>query len=351
MEKMKTYLISRFLMAVGGAVALDLILLLPVRGILLPLAARAAEFASEGGRLSFSDIATILWSALFGSGQKAVLGILARSQTLLLLMLSAVLLLLPFVGAALLYAHLAAQKLDAIDRERAAEREAFEAQRNLMLSDFAHDLRTPMTTIGGYAEALSEGMVKDPETQKEYLEAIHRKSQRLTELINMLFAYVRLGSAGYSLTREACDMNALTAEVAAGLYTDVEEAGDTLLAEIPEEPFMADADRVQISRVLNNLIVNAMRHNPSGTTICVDVRRLAGVEKIAVADTGVRIEKDPKALFEPFVRGDDARAGDGGSGLGLSISKKIADMHGWDLSLVQPYGPYTKAFVLTAQET
>ena len=83
-----------------------------------------------------------------------------------------------------------------------------------------------------------------------------------------------------------------------------------------------------------------------GTEIAVIIRRTADTEMIAVADTGTALQ-DADALFEPFVRGDKARSGDTGSGLGLSISKRIADIHGWELTVSQPYERYTKAFLLT----
>jgi len=82
----------------------------------------------------------------------------------------------------------------------------------------------------------------------------------------------------------------------------------------------------------------------------VSVKQMAGMEKIAVADNGVRIEKSGKELFEPFVKGDDSRSESTGSGLGLSIVKKITEMHGWEIELVQPFGNYTKAFVIKVPE-
>ena len=93
-----------------------------------------------------------------------------------------------------------------------------------------------------------------------------------------------------------------------------------------------------------------MRHNPSGTKIAVSVKRIAGAELLAVADRGVPIEGQAAKLFEPFVKGDKSRSGDRGSGLGLSICKMIADMHGWSIGLAQPYEGYTKAFVVKITE-
>ena len=350
MENLKSFLITRLLIVAAAAGAIEALLQFAVQTVLLPLAAYLANTGSDAGLVRRTDLLTILRIILAGNTQGAVLGILARSQVLLILMFSLFLLLVPIVSGLIIYARLVTARVNELQKIRDAEREALYAERNLMLSDFAHDLRTPIMTISGYAGAISDGVVTDPEMKAEYIDAIRRKSDRMSTLINLLFEYVKLGSTGFALAKKDCDMNELAAETAAALYTDMEDAGMELLAEIPEEPFIAEADKAQAGRILNNLLVNAMRHNSSGTRIAVLVKRLAGMEEIAVADTGARIEKDPEQLFEPFVKGDDSRSGDKGSGLGLSISKKIADMHGWELSLVQPYGEYTKAFVLRVPE-
>ena len=350
MENLKSFLITRLLMVAAAAGAIEALLQFAVQTVLLPLAAYLANTGSDAGLVRRTDLLTILRIILAGNTQGAVLGILARSQVLLILMFSLFLLLVPIVSGLIIYARLVTARVNELQKIRDAEREALYAERNLMLSDFAHDLRTPIMTISGYAGAISDGVVTDPEMKAEYIDALRRKSDRMSTLINLLFEYVKLGSTGFALTKKDCDINELAAETAAALYTDMEDAGMELLAEIPEEPFIAEADKAQAGRILNNLLVNAMRHNSSGTRIAVLVKRLAGMEEIAVADTGVRIEKDSEQLFEPFVKGDDSRSGDKGSGLGLSISKKIADMHGWELLLVQPFGTYTKAFVLRVPE-
>ena len=330
--------------------AAEFLILLIIRSILIPFALAAAQM-EKPAEIGFFDILFALLSVISGKGQITAAGLFARSGAVVLILLSLFLLAAPVAAGIVFYASMVAARVDELQKQRDAEHKAFDAERNLMLSDFAHDLRTPIMTISGYAGALQDGMVKDGETREEYIDAIRRKSERMSELINLLFDYVRLGSSNFRLDPVKCDFNKLIAETAAALYTDVEEAGMELYADIPEESFMADADKAQAGRILNNLIVNAVRHNPKGTKIAVTVRRLAGAEIVAVADSGVPIEGDPEKLFEPFVKGDGSRSGDKGSGLGLSISRKIAVMHGWTLDLEQPFGEYTKAFVLKVQES
>ena len=232
-------------------------------------------------------------------------------------------------------------ELEAADKER---RQHY-AQRNLMLSDMAHDLRTPVMGISSLARALEDGMVEDDATRQRYLRSIVAKSDKMGELATMLFEYIKLESKGFELNKEKIDLPQLLLNEAAALYSDAEDAGMELIVEVSEEPAPIFADRAQIARVVSNLLSNAMRHNTSGTRIVLALVRRAGVAEIVVADTGQPIEGDPRELFEPFARGDAARAG-GGSGLGLSIAKTIVDMHGYSLNLQQPYGTYTKAFIV-----
>lgn len=128
---------------------------------------------------------------------------------------------------------------------------------------------------------------------------------------------------------------------------------------IPEKKFAVDLDRTQFKRVINNLIVNAIKHNHKGCDIGVFVYEEGGRINIAVADKGDIIPDEIKDhLFEPFFMGDESRNSRGGSGLGLSVAKKITDMHGFDLKLIQGkplrrdriISGYSKAFVITIKK-
>ena len=294
---------------------------------------------------------------LSGAAQTGWL-ILGRSGAFLLLLICIAAFLLPIILGILFYANTVSTRMAALQKQREDEYRTNEERRNLLLSDLAHDLRTPIMTISGYSRAINDGMVKDAAQQHEYLDAIERKSSRMAELIDILFEFTKLGSQGFKLDLADCDINALLAESAATLYSDIEEAGMELDVDIPDEPFTASADRIHTTRLFSNLIINAVRHNPAGTRILIKANRLAGAEYITFADSGVLIEKDIETLFVPFAKGDSSRAG-GGSGLGLSIVKKITELQGWELKLAQPCGAapeaggcegYTKAFVIKIPE-
>ena len=229
----------------------------------------------------------------------------------------------------------------------AKEKRDFEEHRNALLADIAHDLKTPITTISGYATALADGVVKDEEKEKKYLEAIKTKSLHMDELIMLLFEYVKLDSEGFTLNKEEVDIAELLRENVALLYTDFETNKMEIDMDIPDEGVMYSVDQVQFSRVIVNILNNAIRYNPPGTLISVKLFVEEGL-RIKIADTGNVIEGDIAShIFEPFVTGDKSRNTRGGSGLGLSIAKKVVVMHGGDLILSIKEEKYTKAFVIS----
>lgn len=253
----------------------------------------------------------------------------------------------PYVISAFYYVRAVTQEVAAIAREQEAERQEYDRRRNLMLSDIAHDLRTPITTISGYAQALKDNVVQEEHKRQEYLQAIENKSKRMSDLINLLFEYVKLDSDGFSLDREELDLAELLRENAALIYQDMEDAGMDFEVDIPEEKYMINADKMQMSRVITNLMVNAIRHNQPGTKILLSMTERLGLVTVRVADTGSPIAEDIReTLFEPFSKGDKSRSDGKGSGLGLSIAKKVIDMHGYDLSLEDGPAGYTKSFTI-----
>lgn len=258
-----------------------------------------------------------------------------------------ILLIIPYGIGAVWYARITTRKVHEIQVKRDAMREEYNRRRNRMLSDIAHDLRTPITTIAGYSKALTDGMVDDPQKIREYLDAIQAKSARINDLIQLLFEYVKLSSDGFSLDKKPIDLSELMRKNAALMYSDVEDAGMELEIDIPEEACMIEADEIQFSRAVTNLITNAIRHNKAGAKILLSLKKDDERLKIVVGDTGEKIEPNlADHLFEPFVMGDESRNTKGGSGLGLSIAHKIMKMHGWNLFYSEQIYGYTKGFVI-----
>ena len=256
------------------------------------------------------------------------------------------LLMAPLLIGALCFALVIVRKVRALQQTREEEIARANRQRSRFITDVAHDLRTPIMAISGMSHALSDGLVQDPAMREEYLRSICDKTDKMGELVSSVFDYAKLGSEGFSLQREKLNLPELLLREAAAAYTDAEDAGIELTVHVPEDRCMVDADPVQLGRVVANLLSNAIRHNAAGTEVALMTVRQAGMVYVAVADTGAALTEDPDDLFQPFTRGDASRSAKGGSGLGLSICKRVADMHGFGFTLVQPYGRFPKAFVL-----
>lgn len=242
-------------------------------------------------------------------------------------------------------------ELIAIDREQV---KIEEQNRNLLLSDIAHDIKTPITAMSGYAKALNDGLVP-MDKQGEYLGSIYAKSMRVSDLIDMMFEYIKLDSTGYTLNLEETDIAEAVRMVVAEFFQDFETAGIELELDIIEEEVLWKIDRIQFSRVIGNLLSNALKYLESGERVKLrfftTTGRKGALEKsveIWVEDSGAQIDdKLAETIFTPFSRGDETRSTKGGTGLGLSIAHKIIELHGGELILDRDLNDsYTKAFVI-----
>lgn len=269
---------------------------------------------------------------------------------LIILLMLLFILLLPYGVGAWIYSRIINRELNLILEEENAQHLEFEKKRSLMLSDIAHDLKTPITTISGYAQALSEGIISEEKKKQDYLNAISRKSIQMDNLIQLLYEYVKLDSIGFTLKREKADIGEILRECVAAVYSDMEERQMELCLDIPEKEVFYLADRIEFSRAVMNLLNNVLRHNPPGIKVLVRLERIEYSDnwKILIGDTGVKIAPEIASdIFDPFVMGDESRNSKGGSGLGMSIAHKILEMHGWCLTLEQrPTAEYTKAFII-----
>ena len=220
--------------------------------------------------------------------------------------------------------------------ESERQRKALEDNRQKLLADISHDLKTPITVIQGYAKAICDGLIP-PEKQPEYLDTIYQKSTRLTGLIDTFHEYSKLEHPQFTLLTRRLDLCEVLREYLASKYNELELGGFIPEIEIPDESIWCMLDKTAFLRVLENLVTNAVKHNPAGTSLFFELHRQGDQAVLELADNGVGI---PSALaeriFEPFVVGDESRGTRQGSGLGLAISHKIITAHGGTIQLVQP---------------
>ena len=343
---------------ISGAIVLLVQMILNILGKMLPIEASVVIRMASGGLTG--SIANLLG---IQTATDIISDLPGRWQIVLWLVLFAcvVLILLPYAIAAIVYSHIVVREFSKMEESELKKNREYEKQRNLMLSDIAHDLRTPMTSISGYAKALDDDMIPE-EKKHEIYKAIQTKSARMNDLIGLLFDYVRLDSEGYALNTEPLDICELVRENVASMYQDIEDAGMELDIDIPEIVVIRNIDRVQFTRVITNLINNVIKHNDTSTMIGAYVYADYMTLKIMICDDGALIDEETaEHIFEPFVTGDGSRNTKGGTGLGLSIVHKIINMHGGEIELIQGgevprimslYGVgnapvFTKAFVIT----
>ena len=202
-----------------------------------------------------------------------------------------------------------------------------------MMADISHDLKTPITSIQGYAKALSDGIIADEDKDK-YIKIIYEKSKKLTELINIFHEYSKLEHPDFNLIFEKVDLSEYLRAYIALKYEDIVESGFNIEVDIPEEEMEIKIDKVQLQRVFDNILGNSIKHNEKGINIYVSLKEKNDIYEIIIADDGKGISKDiANNIFEAFTVGDESRNSKQGSGLGLAIAKTIVDLHGGTIEL------------------
>ncbi len=214
----------------------------------------------------------------------------------------------------------------------AGQLEQTEATRRRLLSDLAHELRTPISTIQLCCEGLSDGVLEwDEGTERVLTE----HAARLARLAGDIDDVSRAEEGRLELELSAVEVGDLIASAVASHQDAYRRAGVHLSGERrTADEAVVQVDPHRLSQVMDNLLRNALRHTPRGGTVVVSARRAGKEVHISVTDSGEGIPADQLThVFERFYRGDTARDRDhGGSGIGLTISRAIADAHGGSLT-------------------
>jgi signal transduction histidine kinase len=217
-----------------------------------------------------------------------------------------------------------------IEQEIALRKKSEEDRRRLIL-DISHDLKNPLSSIQGYAELLCK------KSESPELDAIYKNSQRANRLLNELFELSKMDSPDFSFKPQRTDICETLRRICGDVIPQLDSAHFKYEFDIPEKSIYVMLDAGHFGRIIQNLADNAIRYNPSGTTVSVCLTVQNEMVIIDFSDDGVGIpEHLAQDIFKPFVRVDDSRSSEtGGSGLGLSIAKKIALLHGGNLILLQ----------------
>lgn len=204
-------------------------------------------------------------------------------------------------------------------------------------ANVSHELKTPLTSISGYAELIESGMAKDVQAQR-FAGEIRKSADRLLTLINDIIRLSQMDSPTAGLQLEAVDLREIAMEVTEQLRLSAQKMNVTLA--LDARSAVVQADRRMMEELLYNLCDNAIRYNVPGGSVRVEIRPLREQVIVCVQDTGIGIsEENQERVFERFYRVDKSRSkATGGTGLGLAIVKHIAAQHGAQLRLESELG-------------
>lgn len=205
-----------------------------------------------------------------------------------------------------------------------------EKARKRLLTNISHDIRTPLTSISGYIEALRDGVCDSEEEEREYIHILSDKSAKLIRVVNSIFELAKIEAEDIEIKPVKFDINRVLEEIAIDYIPRMKEEGVEFINLINRDIFTVKADLMSIQRVLNNLIENALTHGRSGRTLGISTESGSNGISCTVWDCGPGIPKEEAAnIFSRLYSSSGSRKN---SGLGLEISKKLAERNGAELS-------------------
>jgi signal transduction histidine kinase len=206
----------------------------------------------------------------------------------------------------------------------------------------SHDLRTPLTLIQGYVEAISDGYAAEPDAQKKYLSIILDKTRTLENMVGELIEFVRMETGQWRMTHQDVKARPLLMDLARRFAEDAlilkRDFGWSI--DLPDDATVR-MDAGLFTRALENLVGNAIRYTEQRGKITMDARSQDGGVLLSITDTGIGIPaEDLSRIYDPFYRGTNSRR-EQGFGLGLTTVKSIIESHGWNISVSSHVGEGT----------
>lgn len=206
--------------------------------------------------------------------------------------------------------------------------ERYQTNRNEFFSNITHELKTPLTYVKGYANAVRHEMYQSEEEKQEFLEIIENEADHISNLMDDLTDLSKIEEGKIDLNKEAFNLNMLAEEMMRRSQFRANQKGLKLNVHTPNTPIHLYADKNRMEQIFTNLIENAVRYTEKGE-IKIEVTDIGNHIQVKIIDTGIGIKKqDIPFLFERFYRVDKSRSrANGGTGLGLSIVKNLVEMH------------------------
>ena len=235
-------------------------------------------------------------------------------------------------------------------KDNAEEKLRSEQQNKELISNISHDLKTPITAIKGYVEGLMDGVADTPEKQNKYLQTVYSKAIDMDHLINELSFYSKIDTNKIPYTFNRINVVGYFEDCAEDIGRELEDEGFGFSYQnYVDDSVQMIADAEQIKRVINNIVGNSKKYSDKAETkIRMTVKDVGDFVQIEIEDNGKGIAaKDLPYIFDRFYRTDASRnSSRGGSGIGLSIVKKIMEDHGGKIWVTSKEGIGTVMYLV-----
>ncbi len=217
-------------------------------------------------------------------------------------------------------------------KDQAEEKIQYDMENKELISNISHDLRTPITAIKGYCEGIMDGVASSPEKMDKYVRTIYNKANDMDRLIDELTFYSKIDTNKIPYVFTKLDISTYFADCVEELSIDLESKNITMsFHNYVDAGTLIIADPEQLNRVINNIVGNSVKYmDKSRGLVIIRLKDVGDFVQIEIEDNGKGIaQKDLPSVFDRFYRADSSRnSAQGGSGIGLSIVKKIVEDHG-----------------------
>ena len=235
----------------------------------------------------------------------------------------------------------------------ASELNTLEEARRSFVANVSHELRSPLTSMRGFLEAMQDGTIAQEDYAK-YLDIVINENRRMTSMVNDLLDLARIESGQVVIKKEVFDINELIVRTMLTFEARVDAKKLNVELDMKPEKIAVEADPGQIAQVVRNLIDNAIKFTPEGGSLWLITKVKKKVVTVTVKDSGKGIDADSiPHLFERFYKAEKAHTPgeSAGTGLGLAIVKRIIDQHDQDITVESEPGKGTSfTFTLNAAE-
>lgn len=210
------------------------------------------------------------------------------------------------------------------------EERKIEASKDELITNVSHDIRTPLTSIIGYLGLIEDHQYKDEQEARKYVHTAFLKAKQMKVLVEDLFEYTKVRSQATKLNATQFDMAAMLDQLAASFELEAGKRGVTFEVTADPQPLLMQADAEKLSRVFNNLVINALKYGKGAKHIYLTAEKIGSEVVVRVANDGQPIPTRALGqLFDRFYRVEESRSqATGGSGLGLAIAQSIVALHG-----------------------